>query len=125
MSSLTRQPVSEGSSSQDDEDEEDEELEPGGPTFTVTEYESESDPGHTYTLNVETMAVPLVTPHPQYITCTSLTENNMVGDDSDYMPFIAFSDDPSFDHERQTRHYIHFAWQNQDDPDSQWRRKIG
>lgn len=91
--------------------------------FMVTEYDSDSDSdsAQTYTLDAERLDVESILPHPAYDSCTPATRGIMVGDDSHYMPFIPYSDDPTFDHEPQMQHYNFFSWQSPDDPDCKSR----
>lgn len=117
MSSLTRRPASEDISPQIYDVEQVQESQPPGPTFTVTEYDSDENPCDTYKISVETFDVEPTKPHPEYTECVPTTRNIMIGDDSDYMPFIPYSDDASFSHELHTQHYNYFAWQHFDDPD--------
>lgn len=85
--------------------------------FNVTIYDSDDETEETYTLPIETINVEATKPHPEYTSCTPITRSIMVGDDSNYMTFIPYSDDPTFNHEAQTLHYDHFAWQSIQDPD--------
>lgn len=124
MLSLTRHPASEDSLPQIDEAEQAQESQLTGPTFTVTEYDSDSDPCDSYKIGVESFDVEPTKPHPEYTQCVPTTRNIMIGDDSDYMPFIPYSDDASFNHELHTQHYGYFAWQHSDDPDCMSPRKI-
>jgi len=50
-------------------------------------------------------------PHPPYEICTPTSRNLHVGDDDDYMPFVPFSDDPSFPFDDYHEHYGWLAWQ--------------
>lgn len=85
--------------------------------FNVTIYDSDDETAETYILPIETINVEATKPHPEYTSCTPITRSIMVGDDSNYMTFIPYSDDPTFNHEAQTLHYDHFAWQSMQDPD--------
>ncbi|KAF6753660.1 hypothetical protein DFP72DRAFT_813858 [Ephemerocybe angulata] len=56
--------------------------------------------------------------HPGYDSCTPAARNIMVGDDSDYMPFMPFADDPSFGWKAYSNEYKYLAWQvYRPDPD--------
>lgn len=88
-----------------------------GPSFTVTEYSSDSEECEQYMLSCETVNVPPITLDPPFTTFQQTTRSVMGSNDLENMPFIAFSDDPSFPYEKQIRHYKNFAWQNPDDPD--------
>jgi len=62
----------------------------------------------------------ILEPHPSYTSTTPLRRSILVGDDLNPMPFIPFSDDPSFPHEsHMDEHYETFAWHEVDffDPD--------
>ncbi|KAF5370327.1 hypothetical protein D9758_006996 [Tetrapyrgos nigripes] len=53
---------------------------------------------------------------PPYESCTPIKTSIMKGDDSHYMPFIPFADDPGFKFEYHIDRYKYTAWQ-QHDPD--------
>ncbi|KAF5334782.1 hypothetical protein D9611_012914 [Ephemerocybe angulata] len=56
--------------------------------------------------------------HPGYDSCTPAARNIMVGDDSDYMPFMPFADDPTFGWKAYSNEYKYLAWQvYRPDPD--------
>ncbi len=123
MLSLTRPSILEDIPFQINEVEQVQESPLTGTTFTVTEYDSDSDSGETYTMTAEIFVVEPIKPHPEYTACMPITRNIMVGDDSDHMPFIPYSDDASFSHEIHTLHYNYLAWQNPDDPDCKFLRE--
>lgn len=53
-----------------------------------------------------------------YETCTSISRNLMIGDDSDFLPFIPNSDDPNYDYTYDIDEHKFFAWhQPNRDPD--------
>jgi hypothetical protein len=53
-----------------------------------------------------------------YESCTSISRNLMVGDDSDFLPFIPNSDDPEYDYTYDIDEHKFFAWhQPNRDPD--------
>ncbi|KAF9442123.1 SET domain-containing protein [Macrolepiota fuliginosa MF-IS2] len=90
---------------------------PYAPTFSVAEYNSDGEPAENYTLNSEDFEIEPIQPHPNYASCTPISRSIIVGDDSNYMPFIPYSDDPEFNYEAQIEHYGYFAWQILPDPD--------
>ncbi|KAF9074813.1 hypothetical protein BDP27DRAFT_1257959 [Rhodocollybia butyracea] len=51
-------------------------------------------------------------PTPLYTNCTPVSSNQFTGDDSSYMPFLPFADDPSFDWKEYCKTYKYFAWQS-------------
>jgi hypothetical protein len=51
-------------------------------------------------------------PHPPYESCTPISRNLMVGDDPNDLPFIPFSDDPSYNYHVDIEDYKHFRWQS-------------
>ncbi|PPQ88311.1 hypothetical protein CVT25_012371 [Psilocybe cyanescens] len=51
------------------------------------------------------------TPYPPYDSCTSVSQNLLVGDDSHYMPFVPFSDDPSYNFSDDLELHHYTAWQ--------------
>ena len=53
-----------------------------------------------------------------YESCTPISRNLMIGDDSDFLPFIPNSDDPSYDYTYDVEEHKFFAWhQPNRDPD--------
>ncbi|KAF8970309.1 hypothetical protein BDZ97DRAFT_1652502, partial [Flammula alnicola] len=57
-------------------------------------------------------------PYPPYDSCIPISRNIMRGDDPDYLPFIPFSDDPTYDYTYDNDHHKYFAWHKPDrDPD--------
>lgn len=51
------------------------------------------------------------TPYPPYHNCASISQNILVGDDSDYLPFIPFADDESYEFSRDFELHYYNAWQ--------------
>ncbi|KAI1793730.1 SET domain-containing protein [Ganoderma leucocontextum] len=56
-------------------------------------------------------ASPPPTPYPSYESCTPTSRNILHGDDPHSMPFLPFSDDPSFDRTDYVLDHKSFAWQ--------------
>ncbi|KAI0773039.1 hypothetical protein BD413DRAFT_310658 [Trametes elegans] len=58
-------------------------------------------------------------PYPSYESCAPIGRSILHGDDSNFMPFLPFADDPEFDHEDHAQEYRGLVWQ-QDyrDPDT-------
>lgn len=53
-----------------------------------------------------------------YEACTPISRNLMIGDDSDYLPFIPNSDDPTYDYTFDVGEHKYFAWHKPNrDPD--------
>ena len=53
-----------------------------------------------------------------YESCTPISRNLMIGDDSDFLPFIPNSDDPSYDYTYDIEEHNFFAWHRPNrDPD--------
>ncbi|KAI0668070.1 hypothetical protein C8Q78DRAFT_1048136 [Trametes maxima] len=46
-----------------------------------------------------------------YESCTPLSRNILHGDDSHFMPFLPYADDPDFDHQDHALEYKKLAWQ--------------
>ncbi|KAL9709720.1 hypothetical protein Ac2012v2_006771 [Leucoagaricus gongylophorus] len=104
-------------------DEEDElftdNIVPDADHVIVAEYSSSSQ-AITVLPTIGTTAQYTLEPHPNYTSTTPLRRSILVGDDLNPMPFIPFSDDPSFPHEsHMDEHYETFAWHEMDllDPD--------
>ncbi|KAK7443254.1 hypothetical protein VKT23_015850 [Stygiomarasmius scandens] len=51
-------------------------------------------------------------PSLEYESCTPVMASILVEDDSDYMPFIPFADDPWFNYESHVQRYKYSAWQH-------------
>ena len=96
--------------------------------FTVFDCCYDADPNGTWppvttsTLTLQTLEVTnVLDPYPAYEVCTPVNRNILVGDDSEYMPFLPFSDDPTFDHLAHIPEYRYFEWQVPNrDPDCEW-----
>lgn len=59
-----------------------------------------------------------IEPCSPYESCTSCSRSMTVGDDSDYMPFLPYADDPQFDVTKSIQGYRYLAWQDRKtDPD--------
>jgi hypothetical protein len=53
-----------------------------------------------------------------YESCTPISRNLMIGDDSDFLPFIPNSDDPSYDYTYDVEEHNYFEWHKPNrDPD--------
>jgi histone-lysine N-methyltransferase EZH2 len=64
-----------------------------------------------------TIQAPHFPPYASYESCTPCSRSIHAGDDSDYMPFIPFADDPQYDHIQDTHSYAFRAWEDVRDPD--------
>lgn len=80
--------------------------------FTFTDYDDDSVETQVYSMTGECGAPqPVVKPHPQYDSCTPISRNIMNGDDSEYLPFLPFSDDGTYNFEFDNVQHKYFAWQ--------------
>ncbi|KJA17890.1 hypothetical protein HYPSUDRAFT_45906 [Hypholoma sublateritium FD-334 SS-4] len=83
--------------------------------FEITDFDDEGAVANTYLgPNIKIDSVGLldaVKPYPQYDACTSISRNIMKGDDSEYLPFFPFSDDPDYEFEFDNGNHKYFAWQ--------------
>ena len=85
--------------------------------FTSTSFDSD---GNTIEIAVAVTSLTLAPfqPYPPYESCTPISRNLMVGDDSDALPFMPFSDDPTYDFNFDIEEYKYFLWQQEEiDPD--------
>ncbi|KAI0643504.1 hypothetical protein C8Q79DRAFT_1024750 [Trametes meyenii] len=60
-------------------------------------------------LETDTHTTP-VAAYPAYESCTPLSQNILHGDDSHFMPFLPYADDPNFDHQDHALEYKKLAW---------------
>lgn len=81
--------------------------------FLVTYFSKEEDtPTELLTVAVDSVCLDRpFRPHAPYESCTPISRNLMVGDDPDDLPFIFFSDDPSYDYYVDIEEYKYFRWQ--------------
>ncbi len=87
-------------------------------SWTVTEYLEDSGESETFNLPTEVITIPQSHRlHPAYISCQLGSQNEVAKDDDCHLPFIPFSDDPSFDHEDYCWRYPDLAWNSLSDPD--------
>ena len=89
---------------------------------TVVEsfYDIDLENGSTSTVlvTVHTISKGQMVQPPSYESCTPISRNLMIGDDSDYLPFIPNSDDPNYDYTYDIEEHKYFAWhQPNRDPD--------
>lgn len=71
-----------------------------------------------YVQDVHTIREDQILQPLSYEACTPISRNLMVGDDSDFLPFIPYSDDPSYDYSYDIDEHKFFAWhQPNRDPD--------
>lgn len=71
-----------------------------------------------YVTNFSTIPQDRIFQPPSYEACTPISRNLMVGDDSDFLPFIPNSDDPTYDSTYDIDEHKFFAWhQPNRDPD--------
>lgn len=86
----------------------------GDHLFAFTSFNSD---GHA--IEIRDVAVGLLTlapfqPHSPYESCTPISRSLMVGDDSDALPFMPFSDDPMYDFNFDIEEYKYFRWQQEE-----------
>lgn len=78
----------------------------------------ESSSTSTVLVTVHTISKGQMSQPPSYEACTPISRNLMIGDDSDYLPFIRNSDDPNYDYTFDVEEHNFFAWhQPNRDPD--------
>ncbi|RPD53881.1 SET domain-containing protein [Lentinus tigrinus ALCF2SS1-6] len=53
----------------------------------------------------------LPAPYPRYESCPPINNNILLGDDSNYLPFMPFADDPTFDYHDYLADHKGLAWQ--------------
>ena len=71
-----------------------------------------------YLTNVQTIKQNQILQPPSYEACTPISRNLMVGDDSDFLPFIPNSDDSTYDYNYDVDEHKYFSWhQPYRDPD--------
>lgn len=87
--------------------------------LAVSEWEiTDHDAQETYFLPAEDVIISeLVPPYAPYECCTPATRNIMVGDDPDYLPFIPFADDPTYDWTFDLSQHKYVAWDKEDTSD--------
>ncbi|THV03667.1 SET domain-containing protein, partial [Dendrothele bispora CBS 962.96] len=61
-----------------------------------------------------TVPVPFCARSPDYECCAPTAMSVLVEDDSHYMPFVPFADDPSFDFKSHVEQYKYIAWEHRD-----------
>ena len=70
----------------------------------------------TVLVTVHTIGEGYILPQPLlYESCTPISRNLMIGDDSDFLPFIPNSDDPSYDYTYDVEEHKFFAWHQSTD----------
>ena len=91
------------------------------PSTVVESFDdSDMENGSTSTLlvTVHTINKRLVLQPLSYEACAPISRNLMIGDDSEYLPFIPNSDDPTYDYTYDVDEHNFFAWhQVNRDPD--------
>ena len=58
-----------------------------------------------------TITAPMITPYAPYESCTPASRNVLHGDDPNYLPFMPFADDPTFDPTDYVLDHKGLAWQ--------------
>ena len=84
--------------------------------------DSDMENGSTSTVSVtvQTISNSQMLKPLSYEACTPISRNLMIGDDSDFLPFIPNSDDPTYDYTYDIDEHKFFAWHqlnNNRDPD--------
>ncbi len=81
-------------------------------SFTYYDLSSSHEPEHR---PIRPEVVPAVdtlpAPYPFYESCTPINANILHGDDPNYLPFIPFADDPTFDYRDYMYDHKGLAWQ--------------
>jgi len=87
--------------------------------FTVEDFVA--DASHKVSLPAVTLTIgQSLRPCAPYESCTPLSRNLMVGDDSENLPAFHFSDDPNYPTGLENQEYKYFSWQlRYQDPDGQ------
>ncbi len=77
-------------------------------------------------IHVETVLhISLPSTCPAYESCAPLQQSILHGDDPNFMPFLPYADEPTFDGEDHALEYKALAWQESyRDPDSESRRRF-
>jgi len=98
--------------------------EEGGPPiglFTVEDFVANT-PGKVPFPVVTLTIAQSMQPCAPYESCTPLSRNLMVGDDSENLPAFHFSDNPNYPTELENQEHQYFSWQlRYQDPDGQSR----
>lgn len=68
----------------------------------------------TQTISLNELEIEKATPYAPYHSCTSISQNILVGDDSDYLPFIPFADDENYKYSQDFDLHNYNAWQRPD-----------
>jgi hypothetical protein len=92
----------------------------GDAPSTVVESFDGMENGSTSTIlvTVHTIESQMLLQPLSYEACTPISRNLMIGDDSDYLPFIPNSDDPTYDYTYDVGEHKYFAWHKPNrDPD--------
>ncbi|TBU37894.1 SET domain-containing protein [Dichomitus squalens] len=67
---------------------------------------------HTAIVDADTTTITMtLTPYPPYESCTPASRNILHGDDPNYLPFVPFADDPTFDPTEYVYDHKGLAWQ--------------
>ena len=81
-------------------------------SFLVADFNGEGDLAEVSTVAAISICADPFRPHPPYESCTPISRNLMVGDDPNELPFIPFSDDPSYNYHVDIEEYKYFRWQS-------------
>jgi len=84
----------------------------GDKTFLVADFDNEGHLAEEYTVAAKTFSADPFLPHPLYESCTPISRNLMVRDNPNDLPFIPFSDDPSYNYHVDIEEYKYFRWQS-------------
>ncbi len=103
-------------------DNENPDLSFGGPAsdqlFAFTSFNSDGHATEIRDVAVTSLTLARFQTHPPYESCAPISRSLMVGDDSDALPFMPFSDDPTYDFNFDIEEYKCFRWQLEEiDPD--------
>ncbi len=81
-------------------------------SFTYYDLSSSHEPEHRHIFpEVVPAADTLPAPYPIYESCTPINANILHGDDPNYLPFIPFAEDPTFDYRDYMYDHKGLAWQ--------------
>lgn len=87
----------------------------------VTSYSEDGTLESISTISLQVIRAPAFEPHAPYESCAPISRNVFKGDDDDRMAFIPFADDETFDHVDHSLWYDSLAWQEDYDPDCEYR----
>ena len=110
-----------GEIDEDPESDTDADTEQSQQQIAVTSYSEDGTVESTSTISLQVIHARAFEPHAPYESCAPISRNVFKGDDDDRMAFIPFADDETFDHADHSLFYDSLAWQEDYDPDCEYR----